>query len=972
MKDNDKRFETINSTQRKNNQFVHSLDGKDIQKTTPIYNKKEYFSDFKNFEIAKSHTIKYSAPTTHIENTDKKFELHKPNTEYLKEDFSKKAVNDVNSHTISTNKTEVNTSAPIEYVPFSIINNKPYDKAETEKSRTTNNHSIVKDNIPDNNSYEVSKPISHTSTINLGCSNKHISNKILNENTSRINESSSTNTDKSFNITRRDLINSSYVNLQDRIDRSISGSIGMINHTIYRTLENGDDENFSNARKIKDGVVVVTSFNATGRTVGRQVGNVNKILSDNSTRLQNFGKYIKGQEKKDFKGYKEFNPYSEKQFSKKIGKFTDLTDRRMSSINREIKELKKIKVNLSSEQQKRLAYLLNYKELKKQHKLFLDDKNTMGGLGFVVKNGVYSIMQQTDNSGMQGLLSTTELASNRYLRTFVSKTTKGTLQLTKSTTKVTGKAIKFVSDKTGLTKEINKTTSKLLETNAAKTTKKTVEAIQHGIHGGVYNAAKKQVILYTPDKFKKVFSSTQKTVQSTAKVINKGVVKPVGKVAKGIKKTYHIASTPFRLIKQASEALKMLFIKLLKWLLIGLAGLIGVGLVMGVVMTLITLILSVFMTDVPNIQEYANYIVELQNNELKEIEDDLADLRDQYDSLNDSRYFYSYKESLSNGKELLSMAAVWNEQEWPEWYNISQNIALKNYIENLFDKSHEFYAVIGERYECAGCKERRVTRTDAKGNKYSYTVVYCSGHRDVDVKVVVMGFDEIFDVDDIGKYPDESRNWAGWTESNREWAKNFYNQDWLELYGLNFAGSAFSPSPISVENKKEIMDKILSQYPDLSEDRINLINTALSVVGRVPYFWGGGHHQNLEPGIDLAWGVEQRVISADGYSSQPLGSYQLYGLDCSGFTRWAILTSTGSDTMYYGAEGQRTHCSSVSQSNLKPGDFANTSDDGHVGIYLYTENGKMYFVHCSPSVDGVGINAPGYFTKFYTPNGISK
>ena len=171
---------------------------------------------------------------------------------------------------------------------------------------------------------------------------------------------------------------------------------------------------------------------------------------------------------------------------------------------------------------------------------------------------------------------------------------------------------------------------------------------------------------------------------------------------------------------------------------------------------------------------------------------------------------------------------------------------------------------------------------------------------------------------------------------------------------------------------QSLYDTISEKYPDLSEDRINLINTALSVVGRVPYFWGGGHHQNLEPGIDLAWGVEQRVISADGYSSQPLGSYQLYGLDCSGFTRWAILTSTGSDTMYYGAEGQRTHCSSVSQRNLKPGDFANTSDDGHVGIYLYTENGKMYFVHCSPSVDGVGINAPGYFTKFYTPNGISK
>ena len=43
-----------------------------------------------------------------------------------------------------------------------------------------------------------------------------------------------------------------------------------------------------------------------------------------------------------------------------------------------------------------------------------------------------------------------------------------------------------------------------------------------------------------------------------------------------------------------------------------------------------------------------------------------------------------------------------------------------------------------------------------------------------------------------------------------------------------------------------------------------------------------------------------------------------------------------------------------------------------IGSKIKFENGKMYFVHCSPSVDGVGINAPGYFTKFYTPNGISK
>lgn len=1016
-----------NSTPQTFNQYTYSLDDKVTQKPTSITHKKEVFSEFNNSEIAKSHTIKYSTPTTHIVTTDRKYDMSKVHTEYFQNPSSKEvhsgtAVNEPSASkpsTVSTggainepkivkpeastpNKT-VFTSEEIKFVPFSITTYGSYKDVQSETSRVPEGSPVIHTYKPTAD-YVVNKSdapsFDKPMTIDLGHSNKHISNKILNENTSRINESSATNTDKPFSITRKDMINTSYVQMQDRMDNAIIGGISMIGHTAYRTLESGDDETFTNARKIKDGVVVVTSINATGRTVGRQAGNVNRILSDNTTRLQNVGKYVKGQEKKDFKEFKEFNPYTQKQLSKKLGKFTDLTERRMSSINREIKELKKIKINLSPEQQKRLTYLLNYKELKKQGKLLQEDMRTMGSLGFVVRNGVYSMMQQTEDSGMQGVMGATEVLGNRYVRKFISGTAKGGYQVTKAGVKTTGNAVKFVSDKTGLTKQINKGTAKLMETKTAQTTKTAIEAVQHGIHGGIYNAAKKQVILHTPDKVKNVVSTTQKVTKTTSKVINKGVVKPAKAVGKGVKKGYHIASTPFRWTKKATGFVKMVAVKAMKWLFLILGGLLGICFISaGVYLMFSAILTSVFATDTPNIQEYANYIVELQNNEFDAIEEELARLREENDSLNDPVYYYTHKESLSNGKEILSMAAVWNQQEWPEWYHISENIEMKTYIDTLFDKSHKFKAIIGEEYECSGCKEREEERTryyshssgcktDADGNSYcpghsrtyTVTVIYCDGHRDVDVQVTVLGFDEIFNYDEIGHDPDPSRNWLGWwyqnddgtwNYSNMDWAKNFYNQDWIELYGINFAGSAFTPDPISFTEKQEIMDRIMEQYPDLSDERINLVETALSLVGRVPYFWGGGHHQGLEPGLDLAWGVEQRVVWAEGYDAQPKGSYQLYGLDCSGFTRWAILTSTGSDSMYAGASGQRSLGTAVNVNNLQPGDFANTSDDGHVGIYLYTLNGRRYYVHCSPSVDGVGINAPGYFTKHYTPNGIS-
>jgi len=64
-----------------------------------------------------------------------------------------------------------------------------------------------------------------------------------------------------------------------------------------------------------------------------------------------------------------------------------------------------------------------------------------------------------------------------------------------------------------------------------------------------------------------------------------------------------------------------------------------------------------------------------------------------------------------------------------------------------------------------------------------------------------------------------------------------------------------------------------------SGTRKELMRAALSLVGRVPYFWGG----KSAPGWNEAWNTP-RLVTAAGSSSS--GTIRPYGLDCSGFTDW--------------------------------------------------------------------------------------
>ena len=135
------------------------------------------------------------------------------------------------------------------------------------------------------------------------------------------------------------------------------------------------------------------------------------------------------------------------------------------------------------------------------------------------------------------------------------------------------------------------------------------------------------------------------------------------------------------------------------------------------------------------------------------------------------------------------------------------------------------------------------------------------------------------------------------------------------------------------------------------------MEAACQLVGKVTYFWGG---KSLVLGWDDRWGTLQKVWAA---GHRTTGTYQAYGLDCSGFVDWAFYNA--SNGAYYPGHGggtylQRSHCTPVSMAEAQPGDLVFTADVGHVGIVGgRDETGNLLIVHC---YSGVGITGIGEFT----------
>ena len=198
-----------------------------------------------------------------------------------------------------------------------------------------------------------------------------------------------------------------------------------------------------------------------------------------------------------------------------------------------------------------------------------------------------------------------------------------------------------------------------------------------------------------------------------------------------------------------------------------------------------------------------------------------------------------------------------------------------------------------------------------------------------------------------------------------EYAFSKYQNDALDILLENLGSLNIPMGSLTISQEDAIM--LLENLPnDLDPVRKAVVETAVQLVGRVSYFWGG---KSLTLGWDDRWGTPMEVTAAGSGST---GTIRPFGLDCSGFVDWTFYNATNGS--YYpgrggGAATQHSYCTNISWSDAQPGDLVFYPDDSHVGIVGGRDaDGNLLIVHCSGGANGVVITGSAGFTVVARPD----
>ena len=201
-------------------------------------------------------------------------------------------------------------------------------------------------------------------------------------------------------------------------------------------------------------------------------------------------------------------------------------------------------------------------------------------------------------------------------------------------------------------------------------------------------------------------------------------------------------------------------------------------------------------------------------------------------------------------------------------------------------------------------------------------------------------------------------------EMREEYRFTKYQNEALDalLEEMDLLGGLLGDLDITQEDALALLENLPD---DLSPERRAVIQHALTLVGKVNYFWGG---KSLVIGWDSRWGTTQKVTAAGSPST---GTYRPYGMDCSGFVDWVFYNATGGEYVIGhggGAASQHTYCTPISWSEALPGDLVFYPGDNHVGIVDgRDENGNLLIIHCSSGANNVVITGLQGFTSIGRP-----
>lgn len=185
------------------------------------------------------------------------------------------------------------------------------------------------------------------------------------------------------------------------------------------------------------------------------------------------------------------------------------------------------------------------------------------------------------------------------------------------------------------------------------------------------------------------------------------------------------------------------------------------------------------------------------------------------------------------------------------------------------------------------------------------------------------------------------------------------------LYGAQGSGGQGGGASVPLTDEELIA---FVERQNCNATRKHILSTALSLVGKVPYFWGG----KSDAGWNDEWNTP-KVVTATGSSAT--GTILPYGLDCSGFTDWVFKTAMGV-SIKAGSWNQWDNSYAITEADLLPGDLGFMAVPGtvpvnHVLMYAgVDESGKRMWVHCSSGI-GVGLNSPNYVAYYRRPINVN-
>ena len=169
--------------------------------------------------------------------------------------------------------------------------------------------------------------------------------------------------------------------------------------------------------------------------------------------------------------------------------------------------------------------------------------------------------------------------------------------------------------------------------------------------------------------------------------------------------------------------------------------------------------------------------------------------------------------------------------------------------------------------------------------------------------------------------------------------------------------------------------RLLRQMSDDGVDPLRraAADSALSLLGKVDYFWGG---KSEAIGWDMRWSMPRIVTSAGAHDSGRMG---VFGLDCSGFVSWALRNGAakrGVEVTVPEGTGRLWHaCREITWDEAQPGDlvFADVGDSepNHVGM-LVGHDADGEWVVCQCYDDGIVLSSAAEFPYVCAPNMFSE